>query len=89
MAQGDWAQGSRATNRLAQVVISDDGTVVHCGLGFHIVSQSGRVLSTSGGHTWGGPDAQVPEPYRGRLQELMDELIREADAAEGLTSENS
>lgn len=89
MPAGDWAPGSRATNRLAQIVIDDEGRVVHCGLGFHIASPNGRVLATNGGHTWGGPDAQPPEPYRSRLQELMDELIREADQVEGLTSASS
>jgi hypothetical protein len=89
MATGDWAPGSQATNRRAEIVIDDTGRVVHCGLGYHIAGPSGRVLAANGGHTWGGPDAQPPEPYRSQLQALMDVLMAEADAAEGLTSASS
>ena len=86
MAAGDWAPGSRATNRLVQVVVDDDGRVTHCGIGFHVASPTGRVLATNGGHTWGGPDATPPEPYRARLQELVDVLLAELATVEGLQS---
>jgi hypothetical protein len=89
MADGDWAPGSRATNRLVQIVVDDEGRVRHCGIGFHVVSPNGRVLTTSGGHTWGGHDSQPPQPWLDRLQEMVDELVREADEFEGLTSLSS
>lgn len=89
MANGDWAPGSRSANRLVQIVIDDDGRVRHCGIGYHIVSPNGRVVAANGGHTWGGPDSEPPEPYLSQLQALMDVLVREADEVEGLTSGSS
>lgn len=78
----DWSPGTRAVSRLVQIVIDDNGKVRHCGMGYQIQSPSGRVLGSSG-HTWGGPDAEPPQPYLARLQELMDIFVAEVDGTEG------
>ena len=84
MARGDWAPGTKAVDRIAQIVIDDEGRVTHCGLGGRLVARSGRTLTSTWGHTWGGPDQQPPAPWLARLQEAMDELVREAYETEGL-----
>lgn len=85
MAPGHWVVGTHATNDLVQLVVDGDGRVKHCGIGYHIAAPDGTILKTSGGHTWGGPDSEPPEPWRTRLQECVDELRRERDQVEGLT----
>lgn len=83
MPAGDYGPGTKGQLEIVNIGFDKAGQVTHCGLGFYVVLPSGKRVPS--GHTWGGPDAQPPEPYRSRLQELMDELIREAFAAEGIS----
>ena len=89
MAPGHWVPGTHAVDERIEMVVDRAGRVVHCGIGYAIAAPDGTVLKVGGGHTWGGPDSQPPEPWRSRLQAFAAEIRRERDQVEGLTSGSS
>jgi hypothetical protein len=85
MAKGDYVPGTTLRPVMVNVTFDDYLQIAHCGIGYHLVLPSGRVVES--GFTWHSPKggyAHGPGEHIAKLQAVMDELLRAAASHEGV-----
>jgi len=84
MAQGDYGPGTTLKPLMVNVTFDEDQRIAEAGIGYHIVTPSGRHVPS--GFTWHRPatgDA-APDEHMDALQAVMNALLQAAAAHEGI-----
>jgi hypothetical protein len=84
MANGDWGAGCKAVPLVINAHM-ENGRLTHVGLGYHVVSRSGQILSRDRGWTWHNniEGRAASSPHIAALEAAFTAMLEDLVAQEG------